>query len=66
MVSTTANMGMKEVVKFQNDLLGLDMHGIMVALHAGGHRGGRYGVEVEQLRNSRFGLPFNSNYDVDR
>jgi hypothetical protein len=60
-----AKVGMKDVVKFQNDLLGLDMHGIMVSLHGG--IVGRCGVEVEQLRNGRFAVYLsNNNYDVDQ
>jgi hypothetical protein len=60
-----AKVGMKEVTKFRNDLMGLDMHGIMVALHGG--IVGRCSVEVEQMHNGRFAVFLSKNeYDVDQ
>ena len=53
----------KEVSKFQNDLLGLNTHGIFVSLNSG--IVGKGEIELEQLPNGCFAVYLaNNNFDV--
>jgi hypothetical protein len=54
----------REVVKFQNDLMGLNTHGIFVSLHSG--IVGKTDIEVELLANNKFAVYLaNNNYNTD-
>jgi hypothetical protein len=60
---TNEKVRAKEVSRFQNDLLGLNTHGIFVSLHAG--IVGKGEVELEQLANGNFAVYLSNNqYDV--
>lgn len=54
----------REVIKFQNDLMGLNSHGIFVSLHSGII--GKTDIEVELLSNNKFAVYLaNNEYNTD-
>jgi len=60
---TMEKVRQKEVQRFQDDLLGLNAHGIFVSLHSG--IVGKGEVELEQLANGKFAVFLsNNNYDI--